>query len=555
MKSGRVKGGPALPVVDATGRRKRSSMAQPVVSVSASRGIIGGASEPIEVIGINDITANGGQYSLVGGPPIPMIYKSDRGKKGGPSLPVYPVDMQGNYDWVFSQELQGRRDFYVDATLGNDANTGRTPDDPWQTIGKINGETFIANDRILFKRGETWTGTALAPPRDSLTFLAYDSGAAPIIDGNDIVDCITATTKNNLVFRNIEATQGLDFGFAFSDCDNVSVIDCDGHDCGNDALLFINGCSNCSVSGGEFYDGYQRVGGTVVTGIEIADGCFDIAIDGVTCYGSAIHGMSIHAHSGETLPWNIEIKNSAFNTNTEFGISILALDGSSAPANPDITIKDCTINANILTGISIQKTGAAAYPSAVTIDGVEVTGVPANVYVVTLRGADHIVQRNLFSSDNRGVFLDVFSDSVFYNNTIYVPNGVAFVPALVFTATDNSGTIIKNNIISTFSAGNLCIQVTDGGHAGLTIDYNLYYTPSGVGGNRWMWRAVNSTWANWLTNSSQDGNSPVPADPLFVNHAGGDFTLQAGSPAINAGIDVGLPFSGVAPDCGAFERE
>lgn len=55
-----------------------------------------------------------------------------------------------------------------------------------------------------------------------------------------------------------------------------------------------------------------------------------------------------------------------------------------------------------------------------------------------------------------------------------------------------------------------------------------------------------------------DGQQPLGAnsvvgDPLFVDPANGDFHLQADSPAIDAGLDVGLPFAGGAPDIGAFE--
>lgn len=42
-------------------------------------------------------------------------------------------------------------------------------------------------------------------------------------------------------------------------------------------------------------------------------------------------------------------------------------------------------------------------------------------------------------------------------------------------------------------------------------------------------------------------------DPLFTDAGSGDFTLQSLSPAINIGLDVGLPFVGPAPDLGAFE--
>ena len=45
----------------------------------------------------------------------------------------------------------------------------------------------------------------------------------------------------------------------------------------------------------------------------------------------------------------------------------------------------------------------------------------------------------------------------------------------------------------------------------------------------------------------------ISADPLFLNPIDDDFRLQPGSPLIDAGIDVGLPYSGAAPDIGAYE--
>jgi len=51
--------------------------------------------------------------------------------------------------------------------------------------------------------------------------------------------------------------------------------------------------------------------------------------------------------------------------------------------------------------------------------------------------------------------------------------------------------------------------------------------------------------------SSQD---TVGADPLFLNALAKDFRLASTSPAIDRGIPVGIPYQGVAPDLGAFER-
>jgi hypothetical protein len=52
--------------------------------------------------------------------------------------------------------------FYVDAVNGNDSNDGMTRTDPWQTPvavwGFDNTQGFVPGDRILFRRGDTFTG-------------------------------------------------------------------------------------------------------------------------------------------------------------------------------------------------------------------------------------------------------------------------------------------------------------------------------------------------------------------------------------------------------------
>ncbi|HUV62983.1 MAG TPA: polysaccharide deacetylase family protein [Sedimentisphaerales bacterium] len=77
--------------------------------------------------------------------------------------------------------------YYVDATTGDDGDTGLTEALAWKTISKVNGETFAAGDSILFKRGETWNERLTVPSAGAvgnlITFGAYGSGALPVIAG------------------------------------------------------------------------------------------------------------------------------------------------------------------------------------------------------------------------------------------------------------------------------------------------------------------------------------------------------------------------------------
>jgi hypothetical protein len=118
---------------------------------------------------------------------------------------------------------------------------------------------------------------------------------------------------------------------------------------------------------------------------------------------------------------------------------------------------------------------------------------------------------------------------------------------------------IRNNIL--YNATESLVKIrTAPGHpisppvydlTNMILDYNDYYQPSGGGIAYVNWDGVSyTTLAAWQFEISQEAHS-VSSDPLFVSSS--DFHLQAGSPAINAGVDVGLLFTGSAPDMGAFK--
>jgi len=71
---------------------------------------------------------------------------------------------------------------------GDDLNSG-TRDKPWASLDKVNSMVFNAGDRILFKRGDSWTGRLLlqgsGTAQKPIYLGAYGDGAHPKIDGGD----------------------------------------------------------------------------------------------------------------------------------------------------------------------------------------------------------------------------------------------------------------------------------------------------------------------------------------------------------------------------------
>lgn len=119
---------------------------------------------------------------------------------------------------------------------------------------------------------------------------------------------------------------------------------------------------------------------------------------------------------------------------------------------------------------------------------------------------------------------------------------------------------IKNNIVHTCTT----LARSDVALGNNVWSYNCY--KDGNSGTPFYANGSARNWAYWTGTLGADATGSITSDPLFANTGGSyalatDFKLQAGSPCINAGTDVGLtedyggfPLKGL-PDIGAWELQ
>ena len=66
--------------------------------------------------------------------------------------------------------------YYV-SNSGNDENAGKSPENAWATLEKVNTYNFGEGDMVLFERGGLWRGYLYA--RSNMTYAAYGEGHKP----------------------------------------------------------------------------------------------------------------------------------------------------------------------------------------------------------------------------------------------------------------------------------------------------------------------------------------------------------------------------------------
>ena len=87
-----------------------------------------------------------------------------------------------------STTSSGNTTYYISFTSGNDDNDGKSEDNPFKNLGKINSITYKPGDKIMFKSGDSWRGyfkiLGSGEASNKIEIGAYGSGSKPKIDGN-----------------------------------------------------------------------------------------------------------------------------------------------------------------------------------------------------------------------------------------------------------------------------------------------------------------------------------------------------------------------------------
>jgi len=138
---------------------------------------------------------------------------------------------------------------------------------------------------------------------------------------------------------------------------------------------------------------------------------------------------------------------------------------------------------------------------------------------------------DISQANNIGLLFTGSTGNIIYNNTIYGP---ANTNPAINQASTSTGTLVRNNIFWTGAYA----TVDASSETSSAYDYNDYFSASGA---PFSWGGTAYNFANWKTNSAQDAHS-LNADPKLTNGAGRNFTLLAGSPAIDAANNLGATY-------------
>jgi parallel beta-helix repeat protein len=150
--------------------------------------------------------------------------------------------------------------------------------------------------------------------------------------------------------------------------------------------------------------------------------------------------------------------------------------------------------------------------------------------------------------DQEGTALRTASQNALFQNLVHGNRGSG-----IELRRSGGGVLRETRIYNNLLHGNLGAGIVVEGALSTTIANNIL---SGNGATI----AGSSIRASTISHNLFHGNgrplgtAAVAGVPRFLAAARGDFRLGAGSPAIDAGILMGLPYAGKAPDLGAHER-
>ncbi len=420
---------------------------------------------------------------------------------------------------------------------------------PWCTINKSAIEA-TAGDTVYIRQGtynedsgvdciNDGSGrTATLSPRNNgtqgnpITFKGYPEDVMPILQGNDYARYAACPNGRSYVtIEGLELTKG-HMGIRFSSGHNLTIKNNKIHDNKGRTYnnnfaglgIFFNNdgdATNIIIEDNELYDNIDGDGPGLNVSQILVYSCNTCTIRNNHIYGaSGTNGIFI---KGQVIGsgWNGMTEDMHIYGNTIHGVQTAIRMRHQGP------FKDFFIYNNIIydsdVGIHVHDDAISLFPST-----------NMNIYNNTIDGAGKAVGFSYKAN---------YGDINIFNNILYNcldsycspdprPSYGWYNKPFAKSVNENDTTVnhfLENN--------------------------NLIYTPGGSG-ILFCWDTPKTLaqWRSyWMGKGIDNGTNTISVDPLFVNAAAHDYHLQSNSLAIDAGTDMGLPYSGSNPDIGAFE--
>ncbi|MGV8141023.1 MAG: right-handed parallel beta-helix repeat-containing protein, partial [Candidatus Woesearchaeota archaeon] len=485
---------------------------------------------------------------------------------GGVCPPCVVIVAETCYDGELNQDETGTdcggvcpacplRTFYVSSSTGNDSNTGTSPTSPWRTLQRVNSQTFMPGDSILFKRGETFRGSIYQTERGTatnrITYGAYGTGNKPLILSSADLSATTAWTQHSTNIWRTTATLGTDQ----NDISNMVF--------NNEMSVGVKVASlaECNSQGKFFYDPSTHLLYIYST---INPALYYIHIEACGAYGIG-HGNFYFYNSAY-----ITVQNLDFRYSSAAGIEFQRCD--------NVIVEHCDVSwiggeyldaartIRLGNGISLWQNNSnfdirynkvsQCYDAGISPQGGGIyTQRNINIYYNII--SDCWYSYEVFTYTGSTI------DNVNFDNNVCLNAGNSWSAAQRpdkgngrhVISWDWGGNVtnshVRNNIFK--NSTNTAIRYNNAG-TDLKYDHNLYNV-SVVG---YVLESINyTTLAQWQSATLQDNHS-ISGNPLFVSSS--DFRLQSSSPAIDKGVAIpgltrdfnGNPIIGL-PDIGAFE--
>ena len=342
--------------------------------------------------------------------------------------------------------------------------------------------------------------------------------------------------------------------------------------------------------------------------LDIAVGTYTESISNGFTGGSVGNNTVIRGHAGDTV--SIKPASGSYvvylSTTPYTTLQNLTLDGLNITSDvlrlagtaAHVTVTACTIKANPVTsatntgnGIFIQDTTANYQTiSGCTIQDIDGTGAAGQQHAVYVRSDHNTISGNtIHHIQGYGIHLyrsgstTAVSNNTVYGNIVYDYNTKTSISAAGILSSSGTNNLIYNNLVyrpSTSTKSTWGIQIDYNGNS-TSVYNNTFWQMTTYG----IAVGVNSTISGVIlrnniayqctTANIQDSGSGtvksnnLTTNPSFTNAGSADFTLVAGSTAIDAGYDLSATFTtdflgvtrkngtttGSAFDIGAYEYQ